>query len=336
MDSIRWGLIGCGDISEKRVAPAIRDLDGHVLQAVARNDKSRVQDFADRFGAVRAYATAEEVIADPDVDAVYLATPVDLHLPHTVAAAEAGKHVLCEKPMALNSDDCDRMVKACDSAGVLLGIAYYRRFYPAVLEIKRLLAEQSLGKPILGRVLAAEYWNYPPGHPFDWRLTMAQGGGGPLMDFGSHRIDILLDILGPATDVAAFSDRLLFEREVEDSALVVMRHQSGAQSIVGAYHTIGPPGDELEIFGSSGKVTVETLNEGTLKVATGSDSATVERPPHTNIHQPLVEDFADAIREGRKPRITGRTGRLTSRVLEAAYRASSEGITIKVDTSDGD
>ncbi|MFC1544936.1 Gfo/Idh/MocA family protein [Gemmatimonadota bacterium] len=336
MQTIRWGLIGCGDIAEKRVAPAMHDLDGHMLRAVARNDASRVEEFAARFGAVRAYATAEEVIADPDVNAIYLATPVDLHLPHTLAAAEAGKHVLCEKPMALNTGECDRMIEACDKAGVLLGVAYYRRFYPAVLEIKRLIAENTLGKPILGRVLATEYWTYPPSHPFDWRLTLAHSGGGPLMDFGSHRIDILLDILGPVTEVAAFSDRLVFEREVEDSALVALRHASGAQSIVGAYHTIGPPGDELEIFGSGGKVTIDTLNEGFLQVTSGGNCQTIERPPHANLHLPLIEDFGAAISGGRQPRVTGRTGRLTSRVMEAAYRASREGITIKVKTSDGD
>ncbi len=336
MQTIRWGLIGCGDIAEKRVAPAMRDLYGHSIRAVARKDSSRAENFAARFGAEKAYATAEEVIEDPRVDAVYLATPVDLHLPHTLAAARAGKHVLCEKPMALTTSECDTMIEACQQAGVLLGVAYYRRFYPAVEEIKRLLHSNALGRPVLGRVLAAEYWTFPDDHPFRWRLTQAQGGGGPLMDFGSHRIDILLDILGPVCHVSAFTDRLSFEREVEDSAIVTMRHTSGAQSMVGAYHTIGPPSDELEIFGSGGKVVIESLNNSVLRITSGGNNETKELPPHPNLHLPLLEDFGIAINQGRQPRVTGRTGRLTNRVIEAAYRSSSEGATIEVHTSDGD
>jgi predicted dehydrogenase len=333
MQAIRWGLIGCGDIAEKRVAPAMCDLDGHTIRAVARADASRVHEFAARFGAEKACASAEEVIDDPQVDAVYLATPVDLHHPHTLAAARAGKHVLCEKPMALSSAECDTMIEACAKAGVLLGVAYYRRFYPAVVEIKRLLDSDTLGRPVLGRSLAAEYWSFPDDHPFRWRLTKAQGGGGPLMDFGSHRIDILLDILGPVTHVSAFTDRLSFEREVEDSALVTMRHASGAQSMVGAYHTIGPPSDELEIFGSRGKVVIETLNSSVMKIASGGNEQTKELPPHPNLHLPLLEDFGEAINQGRQPRVTGRIGSLTNRVIEAAYPSSVDNVTVEIDTT---
>ncbi len=336
MTEIRWGLIGCGDIARKRVAPAMRDLDGHSIRAVARRDSSRAEEFARGFGAETHYATAEELLADPEINAVYLATPVNLHLPHTLMAAAAGKHVLCEKPMALDSAECDRMIEACDRAGVLLGVAYYRRFYPAVLEIKRRLEQKAIGRPVLARALAAEYWDYPDDHPFKWRLTRAEGGGGPLMDFGSHRIDILLDILGPVTQVSAFSDRLIFEREVEDCALVTMRHASGAQSVVGAFHTIGPAADELEVFGSRGKVIVETLNQSLMQINSDGREETLELPPHPNLHLPLIEDFGRAVLENRKPRVTGRTGRLTSRVIEAAYRSSREGVTVGVDTSDGD
>ena len=332
MGTINWGLIGCGDIAVKRVAPAMRDLPGHVIKAIARKDTSRLAGFAEKFGAERTCQSAEELIEDPDINAVYLATPVNLHLPHTLLAARAGKHVLCEKPMALDTAECDRMIEACEKAGVLLGIAYYRRFYPAVLKIKEILKEGGLGQPVLARTLAAEYWDFPQDHPFRWRLTMEQGGGGPLMDFGSHRIDILLDIMGAVRQVSAFTDRLLFEREVEDSALVVMRHDSGAQSIVGAYHTIGPHGDELEVFGSSGSITMKSLNSGIMEITRHANQVEVlQKPPHENFHLPLIEDFGLAVNQGRKPGITGETGRETSRIMEAAYRASREGVTVKIE-----
>jgi len=331
MRTINWGLIGCGDIAIKRVAPAMCDLEGHVIKAIARRDTGRLAEFAERFNAERTFSSAEELIENPEIDAVYLATPVNLHLAHTLLAARAGKHVLCEKPMALDTAECDRMIEACERAGVLLGVAYYRRFYPSVLKIKEIIKKGGLGRPVLARALAAEYWDFPEDHPFNWRLTLAQGGGGPLMDFGSHRIDILLDIMGPVLTVSAFTDRLLFEREVEDSAVVIMRHESGAHSVIGAYHTIGPHGDELEVFGSSGSITMKSLNSGTMQVTgRGGEAEVLQKPPHDNFHLPLIEDFGLAISQGRPPGITGRTGRETSRILEAAYKASRQGLTIRI------
>ena len=332
MEIIKWGLIGCGDIAQKRVAPAICTLEGHRIEAIARKNPNRLGEFAEKFGVERTFGRAEELIENSQIDAVYLATPVNLHLQHTVLAAKAGKHVLCEKPMALDSPECDSMIEACEKAGVLLGVAYYRRFYPAVETIKAMLAGGALGIPILARAMAAEFWRFEDSHPMAWRIRPEEGGGGPLMDFGSHRIDVLLDILGPVIEVGAFTDRLLFERQVEDSALVIMRHNSGAHSIVGAYHSIGRHFDELEISGSRGNIAVPSLNSGRL-IITGDEQKEkiLERPPHQNLHLPLIEDFGQAINQGRQPRVTGDIARRTSRIMEAAYRANKEGITCRID-----
>jgi predicted dehydrogenase len=332
MEIIKWGLVGCGDIAKKRVAPAICALEDHRLEAIARKEPGRLGEFAEKFGVERTFTCAEELIEDQRIDAVYLATPVNLHLQHAVLAARAGKHVLCEKPMALDSAECDNMIEACDKAGVLLGVAYYRRFYPAVETIKSLLAGGTLGIPILARAMAAEFWRFEDNHPMAWRIRPEEGGGGPLMDFGSHRIDVLLDILGPVSKVGAFTDRLLFERRVEDSALVILRHASGAHSIVGAYHSIGRHFDELEISGSRGNIAVPSLNSGRL-IMTGDEQKEkiLERPPHQNLHLPLIEDFGRAINQGRQPRVTGRIARQTSRIMEAAYRAGKEGTTCRIE-----
>ena len=333
MKTIHWGLIGCGDIAVKRVAPAMRDLESHSIRAIARRDTGRLEEFAARFPVERLYQKAEELIADPKVDAVYLATPVNLHLEHTLLAAQAGKHVLCEKPMALDMAQCDKMIEACEKAGVLLGVAYYRRFYPAVLKIKEILAEGMIGRPVLARALAAEFWKFPDDHPLAWRIRPEEGGGGPLMDFGSHRIDILLDILGPVREVSAFTDRLLFERQVEDSASLLLRHSSGAHSLAGAYHTIGPLCDELEVFCSAGSLTLKSLNSGSLTITRGNEREILELPPHSNLHLPLLEDFGRAIAGRRQPRVTGRIGRETSRIMEAAYRSSREGMVCKIESN---
>jgi Oxidoreductase family, NAD-binding Rossmann fold len=130
--SLSWGLIGAGDIVRKRVGEALREGRGCELVAVSRARTELLESFARKVGARRWHADWRDLIADDEVDAVYVATPVHLHAEQTVAAAEAGKHVLCEKPMVMTAAECDRMIAACRAHGVRLGIAYYRRFYPAV------------------------------------------------------------------------------------------------------------------------------------------------------------------------------------------------------------
>jgi predicted dehydrogenase len=132
MKVLNWGLIGAGDIAQKRIAPALRDLANCNLVAVSRARAELAEAFAREFSVSRWYADWADLLKDDEIDAVYIATPVFLHAEQTIAAAEAGKHVLCEKPMALNVQECDRMIEACRANNVQLGIAYYRRFYPVI------------------------------------------------------------------------------------------------------------------------------------------------------------------------------------------------------------
>ena len=146
---ISWGLVGCGDIAEKRVAPVLQAASGSRLLACSRKQPARLWEFQQRHNIPKGCPDPAEIFADLEIDAVYLATPVFLHCLHTVEAAEQGKHVLCEKPMAMDAVECQRMVDACRSHGVKLGIAYYRRFYPVVQRIQELLRSGALGKVIL-------------------------------------------------------------------------------------------------------------------------------------------------------------------------------------------
>jgi predicted dehydrogenase len=148
---VRWGLIGAGDIVRRRVGDALRESAGSTLAGVTRARADLVDAFAREIGAARAFATWQELVADPAIDAVYIATPVRLHAQQTIAAAAAGKHVLCEKPMAMDAAECDEMIEACRRAGVALGIAYYRRFYPAVIRVKEILASGEIGTPVFAR-----------------------------------------------------------------------------------------------------------------------------------------------------------------------------------------
>src|SRR6266850_6794364 len=140
MKQLGWGLIGCGDIARKRVAPAIRDSASCELIAINRAQSELAAPFAKQFGARRWFLDWKKLLRDDEIDAAYIATPVHLHAEQTIAAAEAGKHVLCEKPMAMNVGECNRMIEACRANGVRLGISYYRRFYPVVKRIGDILA----------------------------------------------------------------------------------------------------------------------------------------------------------------------------------------------------
>jgi predicted dehydrogenase len=241
----------------------------------------------------------QELLADPEIEAVYIATPVDLHAQQTIAAAEAGKHVLCEKPMALNVDECDRMLAACHANGVKLGVAYYRHFYPVIARIKEILATGEIGQPILTQINAFEWNDMQPGDPRYWFLTKAKSGGGPMMDFGCHRIEVLMNLFGPINRVQAFTDALLFEREVEDTSAAFFHFENGARATLTVTHAAFESQDTLNIFGSQGSLHVPVLNRGALRVLTAAGERTELHPPHANIHLPLIDDFMKALEAKR-------------------------------------
>ena len=168
MRAVGWGLVGCGDIAAKRVAAALGQAEGSALVAVARARAALAAEFAERHGARRWHADWRDVLTDAEVDAVYLATPVRLHAEQAIAAAEAGKHVLCEKPMALDPAECERMIAAARAHGVRLGVAYYRHHYPVVARLRELLASGEIGEPVLAQAQAFEPFDPGPDHPRAW------------------------------------------------------------------------------------------------------------------------------------------------------------------------
>ena len=176
MRDIRWGLIGCGDVCRKRVARAIQNAPHSRLAAACRRDPVQLAAFCREFEVERGYANADELIASPDIDAVYIATPVRHHLPQTIAAARAGKHVLVEKPMALTVAECHAMVAACREGSVKLGVAYYRRFYPLVHRIQELVAAGEIGTPLAVSAVTATRLFVQPGEPLSWRVVPRRSG----------------------------------------------------------------------------------------------------------------------------------------------------------------
>ena len=319
MQPIRWGLIGAGDIAERRVAPALAGARESWLVAVSRRRADLADAFAQRFGA-RVHADWRDLVRDAEIDAVYIATPVNLHAGMTIAAAEAGKHVLCEKPMALTVAECDAMLRAAESAGVKLGVAYYRRLYPVVQRIARLLAEGAIGVPVLAQADAFGRFEPSPDFPREWLLDPAQAGGGPMMDFGCHRIEVLLSLFGEVAAVGAQRGNVVYDRAVEDTAIATLRFPRGPMGIVTVTHAAEEPRDSLDIYGSRGSIHLESLNGEVLRLIRSGVETRESHPHADNAHLPLVEQFNDALRTGGEPLIDGAMGRAVNAVLETVYR----------------
>jgi predicted dehydrogenase len=289
------------------------------LLGVARAQAGRAEEFAKTFGASRWYRDDRELLADPDVDAVYVATPVHLHAEQTIAAVEAGKHVLCEKPMALDVAECERMIAAARTHGVRLAVAYYRRFYPVVDRIKALLASGEIGAPVLCQVNAFEWLDMPADHPRGWFLRKAESGGGPMFDFGCHRVEVLVNLFGPARKVSGLVTNAFFDREVEDTAAALFEFERGTCAMLAVTHATSEARDTVDIFGSKGALHVPNLNRGELAITSGGSTRHEAHPPAPNLHAPLVEDFVDAVLGGREPAVTGETGRIVAAIEAQIY-----------------
>jgi len=325
MARLRWGLIGAGDIARKRIAPAMKHLPNCELISVSRSRSDLAEAFAKEFGVGKWFSNWREQIADDEIDAVYVATPVYLHAQQTIAAAEAGKHVLCEKPMALSVAECGEMVSACRANDVKLGIAYYRRFYPSVIRAKEIIDSGEIGNVSVGQINAFEYFDPSPDGPRAWLLDPKKSGGGPMMDFGCHRIEVLMNLFGPVAEVDGVTSNKVLNREVEDTSAALIRFEKGCCATITVTHAAVEPRDTLDIYGTRGSIHVPVLNTGEMTVVTGEGSRTESHSNAANLHAPLIRDFADAIFQNREPAVSGEVGLEVNAIIEQIYCQSAFG-----------
>ena len=317
---VRWGIIGAGDIVRRRVAPAINNLPNCGLTAIARASADRAEEFAREFGAKRWYSDWRELVKDDEVDAVYVATPVYLHARQTIAAAEAGKNVLCEKPMAMNAAECDEMIAACEANGVKLGVAYYRRFYPVLARVRELLALGAIGRPVVAQINSFEYVDISPGDPRHWFLEKAKNGGGPMMDFGCHRLEVLTNLFGSVRRISSLTANVEWkDREVEDTAVATLEFENGPVATVSVTHGAHEPQDTLDIFGTLGSLHIPVLNRGDVRIVTKDGERAEAHPNGPNTDEPLIADFAEAVLNNKKPSVGGDTGREVARLMDDIY-----------------
>ena len=322
MSQVGWGIIGCGDIANKAVAPAVNDDPNSTLVAFASSSQARAEDFTARHGAKRAYSNIEAFLADPEIDVVYAASRVYEHLPQTVAAAAAGKHVLCEKPMALTDAECAEMIGACEQAGVNLAVAYYRRYYPKNIKIKELLDQGAIGTPVLVRMVLTGNYDPTPDDPKFWRIDPAKSAGGPIADVGSHRLDLLCYWFGDPVAVAARNETLVHSYPADDSDMLLIKMASGVQVTASFHWSIGVGHDTIEMFGTEGALFSTPTDGPHLTLKTGAGTEEFDLPHAENRHSPLVEDFSARVLAGDPPLYTGEDGAKTTRIIESSFAAS--------------
>src|SRR5579872_6838624 len=309
---LNWIVIGIGDITKRRVIPAIQAEPRSRLYGFVTRDPAKATSYG-----VKSWATLDEALTDPQVQAVYVGTPVFLHAPQTIQSLRAGKHVLCEKPMAMNQAETRTMVHAAEESGKTFGVAYYRRCYPKVQRAKQLLEAGVIGKPVLAE-LTCHSWFDGTGSR-SWLVDPAKAGGGPLFDIASHRIDVLNFLFGQPQRAAGQLSNVVHHYAVEDNATVMIEYAGGVRGIVDARWHSKVSRDECRIRGTDGEMELSPLNGPDLIYPGGRDNL----PPHTNLHYPMLENFVDAVEDKGTLLSSGATAFWTDWVTERARRPKS-------------
>ena len=289
---LNWLVIGIGDITRKRVLPAVLAEPRSNLYALLTRDPRKAEAYA---GAV-AFTDLGDALRDAAIDAVYVASPVALHAEHTIASLRAGKHVLCEKPTALDFAQAEAMAAVANESGRVCGIAYYRRLYPKLMRTRQLIAEGAIGRPLL---VEANYHGWLESPDRGWLKDPALAGGGPLYDVGSHRIDACNFLFGRPRRATGMLSNALHELEVEDSATALMEYADGVHAVVDVRWNSRIHRDQFRVIGSEGEISLDPPNGPALRLLASDGKLTEEQlPAHANVHYPVVENFVSAVLDG--------------------------------------
>lgn len=313
-DVVRWGIIGCGDVTEVKSGPGFRKATGSQLVAVMRRDAGKAADYAKRHGVARWYGDGGALIADPEVDAVYIATPPDTHASYALQAAALGKPAYVEKPMARHTPECDRMATAFAAAQVPLFVAYYRRCLPRFLLIEELLRDGRLGQ-----VTGVSYRFAAPMHVAgaSWRVKAASAGGGHFLDLGCHGLDLMDFLVGPLEKATGRAANLLGSFAVEDAVALSFDTAAGAHGVATWNFTSAARDDTLRISGTAGEVTASVFGNEAVRLETTEGIELFERPNPPHVAQPLIQSVVDDLLGRGVCPSTGESARRTSRVMDA-------------------
>lgn len=313
---LTWGIIGCGDVVKRKSGPALLQAERSEIKVVMRRNLSKAQKYASEHEISVATDEAGEVIEDPEVDVVYVATPPNSHKKYAIAAAEEGKDVVVEKPMGLAAAEATQMVEACESEGVELFVAYYRRFYPQVQKLQNLLEKGKIGEPVQGYVRISFA---PPEDP-GWREEPEISGGGWFVDVASHRLDLLTFLLGSVDRAHGVVTSFESGNDLEDTVTLSLKFDSGAQASVQADFYTSRPADELYIHGTEGTLYTDDLTEPKV-LLDGMKQEKYEFESLPATHSGLVKHIEKVLLGGVSNRSSGEDGLITEEVLDETIRS---------------
>ena len=329
MSTIRWGIIGCGDVTEKKSGPGFSLAENSQLVAVMRRDPEKSADYARRHKVGKWYDDAEKLINDPEVDAVYIATPPASHKEYTLSVAATGKPVYVEKPMALNAAECGSMVEACAQAGVPLFVAYYRRALPRFLKIKELVDEGAIGTV---RGVNIRHSQGPVSEDTSptpqWRVRPEVSGGGHFLDLASHTLDFLDFLLGPITNVSGRAVNQGGLYPAEDNVSALFEFENGISGTGSWIFTADQNEDICEIVGTGGNISFSTFNDNPVVLRRGSKSEEFRIPHPPHIQQPMIQSVVDNLLGNGVCHSSGesalRTAQVTDAILKNYYQNRRE------------
>ena len=322
MDKVNWGIIGCGNVTEKKSGPAFNKIEGSKLVAVMRRDISKAEDYARRHDVPKFYSDASLLINDPEINAVYIATPPDTHAKYAIDAMKAGKAVYVEKPMARTIAECEEMIRVSEETGQPLFVAYYRRRLPCFLKIKELIDNKVIGdvKDLhvqLHNPLRPEEIN-PEKEP-GWRVFPEISGGGHFHDLASHQFDYLEYLLGPIKEAKGISINQTGHYPADDMVTATFLFESGVAG-TGSWCFTVPENlkdDSTVIIGSEGKITFSFFENQDIFVKKSDGSHQHYNIPHPeNIQQPLIQTIVDQLLGKGESPSTGRTGIRSTMIME--------------------
>jgi predicted dehydrogenase len=327
---INWGMIGCGDVTEKKSAPSFSKIEGSALLGVTNRTRDRALAYAKRHGIQKVYEDADRLLADPELNAVYIATPPSSHADYAIRAMQAGKPVYVEKPMARTYEECKEMNRVSASTGVPLFVAYYRRSMAYFLKVRELLAANVIGKPVLcrlGLLMPPREEDRRREDP-PWRVVPEISGGGYFHDMGCHELDLLMYLFGEVDSARGFSGNFGGLYKPPDTVIASIRFEGGLL-LEACWCFTAPAGsafDEIEIVGESGslKFSCFTFTPIELYNAEGSKVYRVEAEQH--VQMPLIRSVVEELQGRGKCPSTGITAARVSHLMEVILEdAEQEG-----------
>lgn len=298
MKHISWGFIGCGEVTEKKSGPAFNLVEGSHVEAVMGRNKDKVCSYAERHGIKKWYTDAQELIDDPDVNAIYIATPPSSHATFAIMAMRAGKPVYVEKPLAASYDDCARVNRVSEQTHVPCFVAYYRRYLPYFQKVKNIISEKVIGDIVSVQIRFAVPprdldYNHPENLP--WRLQPDIAGGGYFYDLAPHQLDLLQDIFGVIIDAYGICSNRAGLYQVEDSVSACFKFENGLSGSGSwcfvAYESAKE--DRIEVVGTKGQLSFSVFTYEPINLITseGSQSIVVPNPPY--VQYPLIKSVIE-------------------------------------------